>query len=153
MLSATVTSLEGLTTLLTRIEKSLDTTEILDEAQAMLLNRIRDRFLREVDPDEEPWPVSFSAIIRRSGGYTYKRGSKYTGTGTLFESGELFHSIQAHSVSDTESAIGTNVSYASTQQFGDGVFTLPRVFLGFNKDLDLYLLEQLVIMRFEEAIA
>ena len=77
MLQASVGSLEGLYDLLTKIDKSLDTVEILDEAQAMLLNRIRDRFLREVSPDEEPWPVSFSAIIRRTGGYTYKKGRRY----------------------------------------------------------------------------
>lgn len=153
MLTATATSVEELIATLFAIEKSLDTVEILDEAQALLLNRIRDRFLREVDPDNEPWPVSFSAIIRRAGGYTYKKGRRYTGTGTLFESGELFHSIQAYAIGPTESAIGTDVSYAKQVQEGDGGIMLPRMFLAFNEKEDLFLLERLVIKRLEESVA
>jgi hypothetical protein len=54
--------------------------DTLDEVGAMLINRIRTRFLSEQDPDGNPWVPSRAAIRRRQRG----------GTGTLFDTGDCF---------------------------------------------------------------
>lgn len=124
---------------------------ILDEALSILLNRVRQRFLSEVDPDGQSWIPSAAGLKRRSGGYTYRNGRKYTGTGTLFESGTLFHSIQAFRGEEPFSrVIKTDVPYAKHLQHGENEG--PWIFLGFGGD-DLTLFENLVLKRVKEAIA
>ena len=106
------------------------TTQMLDETVSILLNRTRQRYLAEVDPEGKPWPPSQAGIKRRSKG----------GTGTLFDTGRLFRSIQLVASSPTERVIGTDVPYAAKHQYGlDG---LPvRAFLGVNQE-DLFLVDQ-----------
>lgn len=126
--------------------------EILDEAGAFLLNRIRTRFLAEVDPENNPWEQSHAAKIRRAGGYTWSNGGKWTGTGTLFASGRLFHSIQVGLEGHTdegggERVIATDVPYAP--------FLGKWPFMGVNDD-DMGTLTSLLQLRlsslFEEAL-
>ena len=141
MISASVVGLEALREKLDKLIKAQDTTEILDESQAILLNRIRTRFLAETDPDGVPWPPSKAGVKRRSKG----------GTGTLFRTGKLFHSIQAHTVGPQERAISTDVPYGLFHQFGTA--TLPkRAFLGFSEE-DLSVVEARVVQRVMEALA
>lgn len=121
-----------LTKALGNVATKINTNEILDKAGAMLLNRMRRRFLAEVDPDNVPWLPSKAAEKRKSGGYTSRGGKKFTSTGTLFESGTLYHSIQLHTVSDTERAISTDVFYGVFHQEGKG--QEMRKFLGFNNE-------------------
>lgn len=105
----------------------VDTNLILDTAGAVLLNRIRTRYLAETDPDGVPWIPSKAGLRRRLIG----------GTGTLFETGTMFHSIQLHKVNDTERSISTDVPYAGYHQNGKG--QVKRVFLGFSsEDQDVY---------------
>lgn len=112
-----------------------DTDAILDESGAFILNRIRTRFLAEKDPDEVPWTPSQAAIKRRSMG----------GTGTLYDTGRLFRSIQLSSMAgENQRLISTDVSYAKYL-----VDMWP--FMGVNqKDADI--LEQLLQIRILEAI-
>lgn len=131
---------EELEKYLTALTKAIDTVEILDEAQALILNRVRTRFLAETDPDGIKWVESGAAKKRRAKG----------GTGTLFDTGTLFHSIQGYASGPEQRAIGTDVPYALEHQMGIG--QVQRVFLGFSED-DAFLVERLVKRRVEDALA
>ena len=140
MIEITLDGIKEVREKLAKLEASLDPTEILDEAEALLLNRIRTRFLAETDPDGNKWPESKAAKKRRASG----------GTGTLFDTGTLFRSLQAYAKGLDERAIGTDVPYAPFLQFGTD--KLPaRVFLGIGEE-DLMLVERLVLLRIEEAV-
>ena len=115
------------------------TKDILDESAAVALQRNKQRFLEEKDPDGKPWIPSIRGLIRRSGGYTYRDGKGYTGTGTLFETGRLFHSIQLFRTAEKERQISTDVEYAAK-------LTLRWPFLGVNKD-DLALMQAITVSR------
>lgn len=123
-----------------KLIKAIDQVEILDEAEAILLNRTRTRYLAETDPDGIPWRPSWAGIRRR------RRG----GTGTLFDTGRLFHSIQAYRIGANERDIGTDVPYGRKHQLGIGVVT--RRFLGVSED-DRSTIELRVIQRVTGALA
>lgn len=94
---------------------------------AVLLNRIRTRFLAQQTPDGVKWPESHAARIRRETG---RDG------GTLFDTGALFHSIKAVLQENGSISIQTDIEYARKHQFGeDGLPARP--FLGFNKEDEL----------------
>lgn len=124
------------------IEKALDTTEILDESAAILLARNRRRFLRQVDPDEQPWPQSKAAL---------KRALTGKGGGTLFKTGRLFHSIQLARSTFSDRFIGTDVPYAKYHQ-DRSAYPSARVFMGFN-DSDVSVVNRLVIKRIKDGLA
>lgn len=121
--------------LLGKVKLAMDADSIADEASAMLLNRIRTRFLRQTSPEGKVWPVSRAAMIRKQKGI---------GGGTLFDTGALFHSLEVvrgpkgerilRVNPETKNKKGTLVeSYARTHQLG--LKGMPkRVFLGFSKD-------------------
>jgi phage gpG-like protein len=104
---------------LDQLAKELDPVKVLDQAAAILLNRIRARFLNELSTDGSPWTPSAAAIKR--GGHT------------LFDTGNLFRSIQLFAESPTTRAIGTDVPYAGFLNFGTSILP-PREFLGFSDD-------------------
>lgn len=143
-LSTSVVGLASLEAKLAALDAALKVPDILDEAEAVLLNRIRTRFLAETDPDGKKWEPSKAALKRKAGGYTWSNGRKVTGTGTLFASGVLFHSIQAFASSPTSRDIATDVPYARRHQYGIGVEVRP--FLGFS-DLDGKVIERLIALR------
>jgi hypothetical protein len=131
-------------TIMGKLLAALDETSILDEAQAMLLNRLRTRFLAEEGPDTK-WVPSQRGLIRKAGGFTYRNGKRYTATGTLYETGTLFHSIQAHAAGQNARMISTDVPYAK--------YLHKRwPFLGFNQD-DAILVERLIQKRIKDALA
>lgn len=137
MITVTVTGIPELRKKLKALEKSLNVTDILDESEAILLNRIRARFLAEQNPNNLQWKRSQAAI---------KENRK-----TLFKTGTLFHSIQAYKIGRNTRSIGTDVFYAKYHQFGTP--TLPiRAFLGMNED-DLMIIERRVLQRITEALA
>ena len=111
---------EGIDEVVKRLNKlsKFDRQDALDRIQAVALNKIRTRFRKEQNPDEEKWPPSKAALIRKAGGFTFSNGKKVTGGGTLFATGKLFHSIQASREDDDTRAIGTDVPYAPKHQFG-----------------------------------
>jgi phage gpG-like protein len=94
----------GLASRMLAVSEVLNNKTILDMAGAFLLNRIRTRYLAEIAPDGQPWVPSQAAIRRRARG----------GTGTLFDTGRLFRSIQLSAESsDDERIISTDVPYAT----------------------------------------
>lgn len=117
-------------------------SDLLDEAQALFLNRIRTRFLNTEAPDGSQWAVSLASLYRQKIGRDGKTG---------FDTGKLFHSLQASVSTDETRSIGTDVPYAG--YFRNGTKYSPaREFLGFNDaDLDLYV--GFVQRRLTEAFA
>lgn len=101
---------------------NVPTNDISEYLATLILSRVRKRFLMQENPDGSKWPVTKSAAIRLRGGFTKAAGGKYapgglkTGTGSLFSSGNLFHSIQLSKRMDGEHAIETDVDYASKWQ-------------------------------------
>lgn len=75
----------GIIELITSLEKGefLPIEQVLDQATTVLLNRTRTRFLDERDPDGKKWIPSKAGRLRREAG----------GSGTLYDTGSLFHSI------------------------------------------------------------
>jgi|Cruoilmetagenom7_1024161.scaffolds.fasta_scaffold04281_7 phage gpG-like protein len=149
----TATGFRELVAAITAIEEEVKgpgLNRLAEQVGSALLNRIRTRFLAETDPDGVEWEPSIAGQIRKAGGKTYRDGKGYSGTGTLFETGALFHSIQLGEASGGEINIGTDIPYASRLQKGeDG---LPaRVFLGFGGD-DVQFAEDVIHQRIEEIL-
>lgn len=130
-ISISDTARDGVLAKLKVLAELTDPTFVVQQASALVLNRIRSRFLREVDPAENPWPPSKAAIARRASG----------GTGTLFDTGRLFRSIQLASLQGNEARIGTDVPYAKYHQLGIG--QVQRQFLGIS-DGDARLVERVL---------
>jgi phage gpG-like protein len=94
----------------------------LDKSAAAILNKLRASFLAETDPEGTAWVPSKAGARRRAKG----------GTGTLFDTGRLFRSIQLHKTDRGVREIGTDVSYGVKHQQGvDG--QVKRVFLGITE--------------------
>lgn len=141
LLSINLSDFSELNALLERASDALDVERVLDEATAVLLNRIRTRFLAQEDPDGTPWVESQAARDRRESG---RDG------GTLFDTGTLFHSIQGFSNSPGVRGIGTDVEYADIHQFGfDG--NEERIILGFSDD-DVDIVTRLITDRLSRAL-
>ncbi|NOQ30241.1 MAG: hypothetical protein GQ570_03865 [Helicobacteraceae bacterium] len=126
---STISLQVGLLGSIAQVQKLLQETspaveKVLDTAEAVILNRIRTRFLAEVDTDGKPWIPSKAGQKRRSSG----------GTGTLFASGALFHSIHAIRVSTTERSVTFDQTQAPYGVYHmRGTKHLPkREFLGVN---------------------
>lgn len=131
----TSSGIAGTLAQLRKLADALSPDEILDEAQALILNRNRARFLDQVSPDGQKWKPSRRALR--------------TGGATLFHTGKLFHSLQASVSGVNERTVGTDIPYAAPHQFGTG--NMPaRKFLGVS-DNDLFVLERLVLARIQEA--
>lgn len=118
------------------LRKETDPLKVLDEAGAILLNRIRQRFLTETDPEGKKWKPSAAGRRRRAKG----------GTGTLFDTGRLYRSIQLSPIKNgsfnggemAQATVYTDVEYAKHHQFGTRRLPIRR-FLGVNqKDMDIY---------------
>ena len=114
--------------------------EGVSEAGALILNRIRRRFLAQESPDGVPWEPSLAAFQRSFSG---------RGGGTLFDTGTLFHSIQLFSISPLEKSIATDVAYAPKHQYGEGGLPV-REFLGFS-DEDSTLARLVLLKKINEA--
>lgn len=141
MLSVTVVGQQELQLKLDKLVGAANVTEILDQAAAILLSRIRRHYLEEVDPDGNQWIVSKAALERANSG---------RGGGTLFDTGRLFHSIQLAGGDANSRFIGTDVPYGIYQQLPNNK-GITRMFLGFG-DEDATVATQLVIKRFQDAL-
>ena len=117
------------------LKLALDVDRIADEASGVLLNRIRQRFLKQVSPDGTPWVPTRAAMRRQREG---------RGGGTLFDTGALFHAISAvrsakglykiwvdPNVRNPRTG-GRPADYGRKYQKGEGV--VQRKFLGFSKE-------------------
>lgn len=76
---------------------------MFDKIGAALVVSTKNRFEAEQDPDGNPWPMSIRVLVE---------GGK-----TLTDTARLKNSI-THEASDSGVAVGTNVVYAATHQFG-----------------------------------
>jgi len=100
------------------IDKAVSTA--LDQSAAAILNRLRTTFLAETDPSGTPWIPSHAGQRRRAKG----------GTGTLFNTGTLFRSIQLSSPQQNVRVISTDVGYALKHQRGlEGMVARPFMVL------------------------
>lgn len=134
-------NLQSVQDTLKRFNETIDRERILDEMASILLNRIRTRFLSEVDPSGSAWIPSKAGEKRRAAG----------GTGTLFDSGRLFRSVQLAGTGPDERQIMTDVPYAAKHNFGeDGM--IKREFMNYNSD-DLEVMSKLLAKRVEEALS
>jgi phage gpG-like protein len=118
--------------------------QVLTEAGALLLNRIRTRFLQQTDPNGQKWPESQAAKDRAA--------DPTGGGGTLFDTGKLFRSIQLRKGGTREKLkryIYTDVPYGAYHQFGRG--QQQRIFLGFSNG-DIKVIERLVQARLLEVL-
>jgi phage gpG-like protein len=146
LLTVTVTGQPGLTAAMAGLADALDVEKILDEGAAVIYNRMRTRFLMEMDPTGVKWVPSQAALRRARSG---------RGGGTLFDTGRLFRSIQLFAESRTTRSIGTNVvspqgfPYAQKHQFGIGV--VQRMFLGFHEE-DLEMMKQVIVRRIAQGL-
>jgi len=110
------------------MELATNTEDILDAAGAFILNQIKTRFLRQEATDGTTWEVSQAAKNRQAGGL---------GGGTLFDSGDLFNSIELTRGGPGVRIISTDLPYADIHQFGlevDGVQFPKREFLGISPE-------------------
>lgn len=140
LLSIEVRGQEALQRKIGLLAQNLDTTALLDESAAVLLNHIRTRFLSEIDSDGQQWQPSKAAQDRKAG----------RGGGTLFDTGRLFHSLQAYTRGSFSRALGTDVPYAKFHNFG--TVRLPkREFLAFGQP-DVQIVRDILIRRITEAI-
>jgi phage virion morphogenesis protein len=132
--------LEGAEALQGRLRKLLgvlNTRDLLDASGAVLLNRIRTRFLQQVGPDGKSWQPTTRTGQRKGGGI-------------LYDTGRLFHSLQYAVMTDGEAAIGTDVPYGKFHQFGTNKMP-ARTFLGVSED-DISPIQKLIIDRIEGAM-
>lgn len=120
------------------LDEALDTTAILDQGGALLLNRLRTRYLKQVDPDGYKWERSKAAEKREKIG---------RGGGTLYDTGRLFGSIQLYADTANTRAIGTDVPYAVYAQDGPP----QRTYMGFGES-DAKLVQDFLIKRITEAL-
>lgn len=137
-IKAEVVGLQGLANLFSKAKLAANPERLLDEITAVLLNRIRARFLTQTDPDGFVWPESQAAKDRAGAG------------GTLFDTGTLFNSIQGFNQGPGVRSIGTDVPYAKKHQEGlEG--EIKRVFLGFSKE-DINIVNLIIFKRIEQNI-
>lgn len=141
MLNITIKGQQDVQRTLAQLTSALQVRDILDESGAVLLGRIRRRFLAQQSPDGQSWIPSAASR---------KRASRGKGGGTLYDTGRLFQSIQLYAEGENSRAIGTNVPYAPIHNFGLGN-QLQRTFLGFN-DEDATIVEKLLLKRVKEAM-
>jgi phage virion morphogenesis protein len=139
-LQITVQGQPDLTKRIDGLVTALDTQAILDEGAAVLFNRQRTRFLMEMDADGFKWPQSQAAKRRKK---------TARGGGTLFDTGRLFRSLQLYAIGPNVRAIGSNVPYGKTHNFGLAGFPV-RQFLGFS-DEDVQTMVNVVMKRIKRA--
>ena len=134
------------------IDEAWGADAVVDAAAAIILDHTRKRFLQEIDPDGNPWPPSQAAIKRREAG----------GTGTLFDTGTLWRSIQElPATGDLFGTTGERIIAAGAYnkygtEYGQfhqhGTKHLPvRKFMGINPD-DIELFESRMLQRAAEAL-
>lgn len=118
-----------------------NTEDILDASGAVVLNRIRDRFLRQEATDGSQWQESKAAALRKRSG---------RGGGTLFDSGNLFQSISLGKDGKDRRRIFSPVEYGEKHQFGlEG--NPVREFLGFS-DEDEIAVRLVIDKRIQDAL-
>lgn len=117
-----LSNLEGLIRVLSR-------KDLLDEPTAIVYNRVRTRYLEETAPDGTRWIQSQRA--------------KEENRNTLYDTGDLYRSIQLAKGGDNQVFIGTDVPYGYYHQFGTKKM-VARKFLGAS-DGDIEVIQHYLI--------
>jgi hypothetical protein len=139
VISITVAGQQEIIDHLDALEVALDVESILDEAAALMLARMRQRYLAKLTPDGIPWIPSARGLYREALG----------GPGTLFDTGRLFHSIQLFGSDEPNTrTLGTDVEYGPYLQ---GAADKNWIFLGFGEE-DAELAQELVVQRIQESL-
>jgi phage gpG-like protein len=126
MLTVDYSGFSGIFSTLEQLQSTPLATEVADAASAAFYRRLKWRFLQKLDSSGTKWPVSEAALIR---------AAKGIGGGTLYDTGNLYKSIQLYSISPTERSIGTDVEYAGWMNDGTRhPFNPPREFMGVGED-------------------
>lgn len=136
MITITIDGIPKALDSLTKLSQALDVDEIVDGLQALMLHRIRERYLDNVAPDGTPWPPSAIALKQ--------------GRNTLIDTGTLFGSIQGYDEGRGERSIGTDIPYGVYHNYGTRKLPM-RKFLGFG-DEDVSAAEMFMIRRIEAAL-
>lgn len=134
---------------LKKLAPIVDIEDTLDQAGAVLINRIRARFLAERDPNGQKWEPSLAGALRKARG----------GPGTLFDTGTLFHSIHVYD-RGTQARTITVDPAARNKKTGDRVADYAkklqnqsprRIFLGFSTD-DADIVEKIFLERLDDSL-
>lgn len=97
------------------LEKTADVA--LQEASAAILNKLRLSYRQETTPSGVKWPPSRAGLRHKA-----------RGTGqTMFDTGDLWRSIQLYKTKERERLIGTDVPYATKHQGPNAI--VERTFL------------------------
>jgi hypothetical protein len=142
MILFTIEGQPKLEKIVAKVPAAFNMTAVLDEGAAILYNRMRTRFVQQIDPMGVPWVPSFASIREHRN--------------TLFKTGKLFRSLQLYSTGPNSRAIGSNVTnqtgfpYGLALQFGWGKLP-PRIFLGFSQTEDVPFMLNLVALRVGES--
>jgi len=94
---------EALGTLSEAVARTEHPRDLFDAIGASLVVSTQRRFEIGEDPDGSPWPASIRVLLQ--------------GGRTLIDTANLLRSI-THEASDAGVAVGTDVAYAATHQFG-----------------------------------
>lgn len=115
-------------------------TRALDEAAAAIFNRLRTTYMAEQEPSGKPWIPSASGLRNKS-----------RGTGkTMFDTGNLWRSIQLYRTSASERLIGTDVEYSVYHQ--GPLAKVQRPFLEIT-DQHLAIARKIFEFRLKEALS
>lgn len=105
--------------------------EYLTAVGDLELSKTRQRFVKQVDPDGNPWKRTVRQILNPS-------------AKILRKSGVMFNSIQ-RKVEGTSVFIGTNLSYAETHQEGATIKAKRKKFLRFQIEGGTFFKKQVTI--------
>jgi phage gpG-like protein len=121
--------------------------EILDRSIAVVFRNNKKRFLAQEDPDGKAWPESMAAKRRRT---DVSKGGEGRDGGTLFNTGDLFHSLEVRTEGRNGRVLYTDIPYARRHQEGtDGM--IERKFLGFGDD-DITMTRKIMIEEYNRRI-
>ena len=123
MLSVVLTGIKEFENTLVELEKVTNTQDMLDQAGAYILFRIRERYLATEDPSGNQWPESQAARRRAASGRDGRTG---------FDTGTLFNSISLGR-SGLDRVVFTDVEYARDFQEGPP----ERIFMETNFEDEL----------------
>lgn len=134
-------------------QKKLSPTAILDDAAAIIISRVRRRFMKMENPDGTRWKPSKAAGLRASGKATRGGdGVKHVGGQTLFCSGRLYHSIQVVRSGVNERKVKTDVPYAGyvhgPSKLSAYAESMNWNIMGVNEE-DMFLIKEMIMRRLQ----
>jgi len=146
VIKVTAKGIKPLKRKLNAIDLAVDSNVIVKASADLLLRRIKERFLREVDDNNEPW-APLKDPRARAGKSTRNPGGARAG-GILRDTDALFKSLRVGLFGNGVAKISSDIPYAVYHQKGIGV--PERRFLGCNAE-DSIAIKHLILTRIEKA--